>query len=174
MEGFKLNKVFQIYIGNPSYFELKCMEKTQELFDIYLLFSDEVKGAFPLSGILNSVKRNRFASYLYERAVTETEKSDILRYTFLAENPDYWYLDCDATLEKIPKFEGGRPYFADFRGGADGFVIYGNNDKSVFNLLLENLYFKVKSGKGLRRSPYNCVKRQPNIIPKSFFKHKGV
>jgi len=169
-----MNKAFQIYMGNPSYFEKECMAKTNDMFDIYLLFSDDIDDAFPLSGVLNCVKRNRFAAYLYERATNEVQRSDIMRYAFLAEHPDYWYLDSDATLESIPKFKPGKPYFAEFRDGVDGFVIFGNGDRSVFNLILENLYLKVKSGKSLRTAPYSCVKNQPNRISEIYFRHKGV
>jgi len=169
-----MNKVFQIYIGTPSPFELECMAKTKEMFDTYILFSDDIEGGFPLSGIEKAVKRSRIGSFLYEMADTPTQKSDILRYVFLAENTDYWYLDCDATLEEFPEITGNRPYFAEFRNGADGFIIFGNNNKSVFNLIIQDIFSKVKRGKGLAISPYKSVKKQPITISKTYFKHKGL
>lgn len=168
-----MNKVFQIYIGNPSDFELDCMAKTEEMFDLYMCFSDELPNSFPLSAILKSVERNEKASYLYDLATTETQKSDILRYTFLSEHPDYWYLDCDATLESFPELKGNRPCFAEFRGGADGFVIFGNNNPNVFRLIIDEIYLNERAGVSLARAPYKTVKKQPSLIPKTYFKHKG-
>lgn len=93
-----MSKAFQIYIGQPSEAELKCMERTKSLFDEYTLFS--------------------FGEYL-----------------------DY----------------------------TDGFIIFGNNNKSVFKLILEGIYGMVKDGKKLNIAPYQCVKKQPNKIPKMYF-----
>jgi len=153
--------------------ELECMERTKSLFDEYTLFSDDIEGATPLSEIEKYLKHDQF-KYLYDECTTVTEKSDILRYAFLYSNPGYWYVDCDAELLEIPAIEGNKPAFAEYLDYADGFIIFGNNNGEVFKLILEGIYWMVKNGKGLKTSPYQCVKKQPNTIPKMYFKHKGL
>jgi len=168
-----MNKVFQIYIGQPSDFELECMERTKNLFDEYIIFSDDIEGATPLSVIEKAVDV-RFFRFLYDACENPVQKSDILRYAFLYSNPEFWYLDCDAELLEFPPIEGNRPLFAEFGDLADGFVIFGNGNREVFSLILQGIYVRVLEGNSLVKSPYRIIKKQPNKIPKMYFKHKGL
>ena len=168
-----MNKAFQIYIGQPSEMELECMEKTKSLFDEYTLFSDDIEGATPLAVIEDSLKFYRFLE-IYEHCTNPIQKSDILRYSYLYSNPELWYIDCDAEILELPPIEGNRPLFAEYMGKADGFIIFGNGNKEVFNLILQGIYGKIQDGRCLTLSPYQIVKKQPNTIPKMYFKHKGL
>ena len=151
------------------------MDKVKALFSDYTLFRDKNIGSYkPIEIIELCALKHPHAKWLYKKAKNEKEKSDILRLSFLIENPDYWYLDCDAHLEEIPPIENGKPYFAEYKNACDGFIIYGNNDPETFRAILGDIYEMTKKGRGLSITPYLTIKRQPNIIKKNYFKHKGV
>ena len=169
-----MNKVFQTFIGTPSDSELECMKQTKEKFDSYSLFSDSLEGSFPMDAIEKTVSFNDRTKYLYSKCTNPTEQNDILRLCFLWRHPDYWYLDCDAILEEFPEIEGNKPYFAEYKGKVDGFIIFGNNNKGVFRMILNDIYRLVKTGKPVFLAQHEAIRNQPMSIPKKYFKHKGL
>lgn len=169
-----MNKVVQTFIGTPSDIEIEWMRQTKDKFDNYLLFSDTLPDATPLETIEVSILFRNKTKYLYSKCTNPKEQNDILRLCFLWMHPDYWYLDCDATIEEFPKIEGDKPYFAEFRGKVDGFIIFGNNNKGVFKMILDDIYRLVKNGMPIFLAQHEAIKNQPMSIPKKYFKHKGI
>ena len=169
-----MSKCFQIWIGSSLRKNDKLkIDNNKSLFNEHTLFRDKSVGKNKaLIEVEVTALKNPKTKWLLEQARNPQEQNDILRLSFMMNNPDYWYLDTDAELLEIPDTENGRPYFAEYKKSVDGFIIYGNNNSNAFKMIINDIFSKVKAGYNVALAQHEVIRRQVNKIDKKFFKHQ--
>lgn len=169
---------FQVWMGgtmDPLILDLALLQrKACSFYTLIAPEGSEVAEALMPDVLVNAdayledvlLKHPQARNYL-TRWNNPVDKSEVVRFAYLAENANQVYLDMDVLLLKEPKrFHMPQYAFATAREEADIFVIYGGGDTVLFDTCLRAL--SPENGRSALRT---MVRNLPHRIPEDSYFH---
>jgi hypothetical protein len=124
--------------------------------------------------------RETIAKDYFRRPYAPRCMSAFLRLFVCYLDPDAFYVDNDVYFRHLPEdsmYEPGKPYFGDHKAGlVNHHVIYANGRRDFFENMLvmfDAMSDFIRQGAPCRYLSAPPTKRQVELIPHSFFYHKG-